>query len=158
MAFNLLNAPDFDDPLVGFRFGVFFLGGIGIAHPLDFRFKEVSGLDGQLELSPVGDLGQGNSSRQLPNKTKYQNLVLKRGMSNFSTLRMEIQSSLANSRGVARNVLLSILDENGLPVSSWLFSEAYPVRWSLSSLDASSSQVIIETMELTYSKFTSFSL
>jgi len=32
------------------------------------------------------------------------------------------------------------------------------VRWSLSGLNASSGQVVIETIELTYSKFKAFSL
>lgn len=158
MAFAFSNSVPLDDPLLGFRFGVFFLGGTGLAHPMDFRFQEVSGLDAQLEMSPVASLGQGDSSRQLPARTKYQNLVLKRGMPVLSTLRQEIQSSLSGSRGVARNVLLSILDENALPLNSWLFTEAYPVRWSISGLNAASGQVLIETMELTYSNFRSFSL
>ena len=158
MIANLPSVPLIDDPLLGFRFGVFFLGKLGIAHPLDFRFQEISGLEAHLEVSPLSALGQGSNARQLPEKTKYQNLVLTRGMPVLSTLRMEIQDSLAASRGVARDVLISILDENGLPLNNWLFSDAYPVRWSLSGLNASSGQVVIETIELTYSKFKAFSL
>lgn len=158
MAFSFNELPSLSDPLTGFRFGVFFLGGIGVAHPLDFRFQEVSGLDVRLEVEAADSLGQGDRARQLPGRAVYQNLVLKRGMPGFSSLRSEIQSSLLSSRQTARNVLLSVLDENALPLNSWLFSEAFPVHWSISALDANSSQVIIETMELTYSNFRPFSL
>ena len=158
MGFSFVNSVELDDPLMGFRFGVFFLGSLGIAHPLDFRFQEVSGLGGRIKMSSVDSMGQGDSSRQLPNKTEYTNLVLKRGMPVISTLRMEIQQSLLQSQRTARNVLISILDENALPLNSWLLKEAYPVHWSISGLNASSSKVIIETIELTYSNFKPFSL
>lgn len=159
MALSLVNAVALDDPLMDFRFGVFFLGGpVGLAHPLDFRFQELSGLEASVESAPLDSLGQGDSSRRFPGKTTYKNLVLKRGMPTFSTLRQEVQQSLASSKHIARNVLVSILDENALPLSSWLFTEAYPVHWSLSALNASSGQVIVETMELTFSNFRAFSL
>ena len=159
MAFGLVNAVPLDDPLMDFRFGVFFLGGaVGIAHPLDFRFQEVSGLEANVESTSVDSLGQGDSYRKLPGKTTFKNLVLKRGMPTFSSLRQEVQSSLTSSRHIARNILVSILDENALPLNSWLFTEAYPVHWSLSTLNASSGQVIVETMELTFSNFRPFSL
>lgn len=158
MAFNLPSVPELDDPLMGFRFGVFFLGGVALAHPLDFRFQGVSGLEAQIGLSPMELLAGGNAIRRLPEKTTYKNLVLTRGMPLFSTLRMEIQESLMAAQGIARNVMVSILNEDGLPMNSWLFSDAYPVNWSLSPLDADSGKVIVETIELTYSKFRAFSL
>ena len=158
MAFNLSNTQVLDDPLLGFRFGVFFLGGLGLAHPLDFRFKKVSGLDARIEVKDSDALGEGDATRRLPGKTVYKNLVLERGMPTFSTLRAELQASLATTNRVARNVLVSILDENALPLNSWLFSEAYVVHWSLSPLDATSGEVIIETIELAYTNFKPFSL
>lgn len=158
MAFSIVNSPELDNPLLGFRFGVFFLGGIGIAHPLDFRFQEVSGIEARIEMTTSDSMGEGENHRQFPGKTKYTNLTLTRGMPVLSTLRQEIQSSLTSPHRVARNVLVSILDENALPLNSWLFTDAYPVNWSISGLNASSGQVIIETMELTYSNFRPFSL
>jgi phage tail-like protein len=159
MAFGTINPNVLDDPLLGFRFSVFFLGGpVGLAHPLDLYFQEVSGLGARIEMKPGNILGEEDSSRQLPGKTVYENLTLRRGMPKFSTLRAEIQASLTDSRRIARNVLVSILDENALPLNSWLFTDAFPVHWSLSSLDAGSGKVIIETMELSYTSFKPFSL
>ena len=48
--------------------------------------------------------------------------------------------------------MVSLLDEAGTPVSSWLFINAYPVKWTVSSLDADSNTVVIETLELSYQR------
>lgn len=158
MAFSIPILPELDNPLLGFRFGVFFLGKLGIAHPLDFRFQSVSGLGATLELSGEADEGTNSSKRALPEKIKYANLQLKRGLPLFSTLRMEVHKSFSEFRFSPRNVLVCILDENSLPVSSWLFSEAFPVKWSLSELSAESNSVIVEELELKYKKFKSMML
>lgn len=152
MAFNLpVPAPHLDIPLSGFRFGVFFLGKLGISHPLDFRFQSVSGLSIGVELVKEGN--SATRSNDLPERVSYSNLVLKRGMPLLSTLSMELQDSFQRFRFSPRDVLVSILDENALPLSSWLFSKAYPVKWSLSTLDADSSAVLIEEIELSYTDF-----
>jgi len=145
--------PELDNPLLGFRFGVFFFGSTGISHPLDFRFQSVTGLGVSVELSGGGSEGTNTSKRALPEKIKYENLRLKRGLPLFSTLRMEVHKSFDQFRFSPRNVLVSILDENTLPLSSWMFSEAFPVKWSLSELNAESSSVIVEELELKYKNF-----
>jgi phage tail-like protein len=44
------------------------------------------------------------------------------------------------------------LDEAGIPISSWLFLNAYPVKWLTAALDADANAVVIETMELAYQR------
>lgn len=153
MAFSIPILPELDNPLLGFRFGVFFLGSSGISHPLDFRFQSAAGLSVRVEMSGDENEGTGRSRKALPERIKYENLQLKRGLPLFSTLRMEIHKSLEQFRFSPRNVLVSILDENALPLSSWIFSEAFPVKWSLSELDADSNSVIVEELELKYKNF-----
>ncbi len=153
MAFTIPILPELDNPLLGFRFGVFFFGSIGISHPLDFRFQSVSGLSVNVELSGSGSEGTNASKRALPERLIYENLTLKRGLPLFSTLRMEVQKSLSQFKFSPRNVLVSILDENALPLSSWMFSEAFPVKWSLSELSADSNGIIVEELELKYKNF-----
>jgi phage tail-like protein len=153
LAFSIPTLPELDNPLLGFRFGVFFLGTIGIAHPLDFRFQSVAGLSVRVELSGEQNEGTNSSKRALPERLKYENLQLKRGLPLFSTLRMEVHKSFSQFKFSPRNVLVCILDENALPVSSWLFSEAFPVKWSFSELSAESNGVIVEELELKYKSF-----
>ena len=145
MNFDLTNTPEQEDPLLSFRFVVYFLGGVGQAHHLlDFRFSLVSGIGVRLDLGNDGE------------KT-YENLVLERGMPVTSSLRHEILAGLNDGEMVARNVLVSILDEGAQPAISWLFEQAFPVSWFISPLDASSPEVIIERIELAYRSFRPFS-
>jgi len=153
LAFSIPLPAELDNPLLGFRFGVFFFGVSGIDHPLDFRFQSVAGLSVRVELGDGGNSGSNSNKRALPEKIKYDNLTLKRGLPLFSPLRMEVQKSFSEFRFSPRNVMVSILNENALPVSSWIFSEAFPVKWSLSELSAESSSVIVEELELKYKNF-----
>ena len=45
-----------------------------------------------------------------------------------------------------------LFDEEKMPVSGWLFIKAYPVKWSTSDLNAKESSVLIDTMELAYTR------
>lgn len=158
MAFNLPIPPILDDPMLGFRFGVFFLGKIGPSHPLDFRFQSVSGLSISVEVKKEGGAGTNTVNSVLPEGLNYSNLVLKRGKPLVSTLSMEIQKSLESFQFSPRNVLVSVLDENALPINSYIFSEAFPVKWSLSGLEAESNAILVEEMELSYKSFKPFLL
>ena len=158
MAFDLPALPELDDPLLGFRFGVFFLGKIGVAHPLDFRFQSISGLSINVEVTQEGGTGPSVSGRVLPESLTYSNLVLKRGMPLFSTLSRELHRNLNDFSFSPRSVLVSVMDENAMPLNSWIFSEAFPVKWSLSGLDADSNSVVVEEMELNYKSFKPFLL
>lgn len=158
MAFDLPLPPELDDPLLGFRFGVFFLGTIGLDHPLDFRFQSVSGLSVDVQTEQIGGTGTTVSGIRRPTGLNYDNLVLERGMPLISTLGMEIQNSFVNFQFRPRNVLLSVMDENALPLQSWMIQEAFPVKWNISGLDATASRVIVEHIELSYKSFKPFFL
>ena len=144
MSFSSANTSELSDPLLGFRFGVFFLGPVGLAHRLDFRFSKVSGLGIRID----------DDSAQ----PKFANLVLERGFPLVSSLRNEFMESLTGAQVVSRNVLVSLLDESGLALNSWMLTEATPVAWSLAPFDANSPEVLIETLELKYTGLTPLSL
>lgn len=158
MAFNLPSNADTDDPLLGFRFTVSFLGNSGVDYPLDFRFQAVSGISVGVEVAKIGGAGNNKSGTDLPQRLEYPHLVLKRGMPPTSGLRSDIMDSFDNFRFQPRNVLLCLLDESAQPISSWLFQDAYVTKWSLSGIDAGAGAVVIEEMELAYKNFKSFDL
>lgn len=158
MAFNIPSIAGQDDPLLGFRFAVSFLGSSGVDFPLDFRFQSVSGFSVAVEVNKVGGAGNNKTGLPLPQRLEYPNLILKRGMPLASALRQEIMDNFDDFEFRLRNVLLSLLDESGQPASTWLFQDAYVTRWSLSGVDATASGVVIEEMELSYLNFKNFSL
>lgn len=139
-------------PPLGFRFSVFFFIGGVVPNPLDFRFKKVSGIGSSISTSTLNEGGQNLYSHKLPERVQYENLVLERGLAVGSPLVVEFNAAMSLFKFVPSNVLVSLLDEAGIPISSWLFTNAYPVKWTVSSLDADSNAVVIETMELSYQR------
>lgn len=139
-------------PPLGFRFSVFFFIGGVVPNPLDFRFKKVSGIGSSISTSTLNEGGQNLYSHKLPERVQYENLVLERGLAIGSPLVVEFNAAMSLFKFVPSNVLVSLLDEAGIPISSWLFTNAYPVKWTVSSLDADSNTVVIETMELSYQR------
>jgi len=139
-------------PPLGFRFGVFFFAGGVLPNPLDIRFKRVSGIGASVSTHPVEEGGQNLYTHQLPEKIQHDNLVLERGMAIGSLVVAEFNITLSLFKFSPGNALVSLLDEAGIPISSWLFSKVYPVKWALSDLDAETNQVVIETLELAYQR------
>lgn len=140
-------------PTLGFRFGVFFFIGGKVPNPVDFRFKRVSGISASISTISVEEGGQNLFSHRLPEKVQYDNLVLERGMPVGSPLAEEFNVTMSLFKFSPSNVLVSMLDEAGIPVSSWLFIKAYPVSWSISDLDAEANSIVVETMELAFERF-----
>jgi phage tail-like protein len=142
----------FGDPPLGFRFGVLFFAGGVIPNPLDILFQKVSGLSSTVSTSTVEEGGQNLYSHRLPGRIQYDNLVLERGLVVGSPLVIEFNVAMSLFKFSPSNVLVTLLDDAGIPISGWLFMNAYPVKWSVSPLDATSNTVVIETLELAYQR------
>ena len=50
------------------------------------------------------------------------------------------------------NVIVTLFSDAKVPLAAWIFIKAYPVKWSTADLDASEGKVVIETMELAYTR------
>jgi phage tail-like protein len=155
MATNL-KAPDLTfgkSPPAGFHFlVVFFIAGI-VPNPLDIRFKKVSGLSVEVETTPLKEGGQNHFVHQLPTGIKHGNLVLERGMVIGSPLNIEFNLAMSTMTLVPGNVMVTVLNDNSAPVAGWLLLKSYPVKWSVSDLDADQNGIVVDTMELAYSRF-----
>ncbi len=142
-------------PPVGFHFQVTFLIGGIVPNLLDIRFQKVSGISSEVEIEELKEGGQNLFTHRLPNGIKYGNLVLERGMVIGSPLNVEFNVAMSTFTFFPSNVLVSLLDEGSVPISNWVFVHAYPVKWSVSDLDANNNAIVIDTMELAYEKFIS---
>lgn len=138
--------------LLGFRFGVFFFALGVVPNPLDIRFQRVKGLAATVKTTPVSEGGQNLYTQHLPTGIEYGNLVLERGMLVGSPLNIEFNVAMSTFELVPSNVLVTLFDDSAVPVSGWLFMKAFPVKWSTSDLDATSKSVLIDTLELSYSR------
>lgn len=138
-------------PPVGFHFKVVF--GLDEATSADAGFQQVSGLSVDLNTEEVVEGGENRFAYRLPIRTKYPNLVLKRGLLKDSGLIDWISGAIENLEIVPIDILISLLDEEHQPLISWNVRGAYPLKWSLSDMQAMENAVAIETLELSYQFF-----
>ncbi|MDZ8183663.1 MAG: phage tail protein [Nostoc sp. ChiSLP02] len=147
-----------ENPPVGFYFMVvFFIAGI-LPNPLDIRFQRVSGISAEIETTDIREGGENIFRHRLPTHVTYNNLVLERGMVTGSLLNAEFNVAMSSMKFTPSNVLVMLLNEKSVPLSSWLFKRAYPVKWTVSDLDANANAVVIDTLELAYARFQTMSI
>lgn len=147
-----LNFAD-QEPYLSHRFGVFFFMLGAVPNPIDLRFQRVSGLSTEVQLETVNEGGENLHAHRLPSKITYNNLVLERGYIIGSPLNIEFNATFSSFKFSPSNVLVTKFSESGIPIGGWLFMKAYPVKWSMSDLDAHSNSVAVDTMELAYTRF-----
>lgn len=137
---------------MGHRFGVFFLAMGVIPNAFDFRFSRLSGLNQTVDTETLKEGGRNTSSIHLPNHISHDNLVLERGFIWGSALTLEFNVAMSLFQFYTSNVIVTLFSEEGIPVSAWLLLKAFPSKWSVSDLDASQSSLVIDRMELSYSR------
>lgn len=147
-------------PPAAFHFAVSIVP--GTAQPtlmplIDASFQEVTGLTGEIGSEEVNEGGENRFTHKLPKAAKYPNLVLKRGLvSTTSELILWFNNTLTAGLNLpikTHNVVVQLLNEDGLPLVVWTVSNAYPARWEISALNSMESKVVVETMELAYNFF-----
>ena len=137
-------------PPVGFYFRV--RGGGG---DMDIAFQSVSGLNVQLQTESYKEGGENRYEHTLPVRTKYSDLVLKRGVivSGQSNLTKWFQDAFHNFNFKGKDLTVELLNEKSEPLMYWKVINALPKNWKFADLNAERGEVFIETMELSYSYF-----
>lgn len=136
-----------DYPIVGYRFMVMIFTS-GVPNPIDIRFKDVSGLKMSRTISRQGQM------TTLASELPQQTLTLKRGvMLNASPLVISqlVESAMWGTRMLRKDLLVSVLDEQDTPINSWMINNAYLSSWSWDGVNGDAKDVLIETMEFSYS-------
>lgn len=139
-------------PPLSFRFAVYFFAGGVVPNPIDIRFQRVSGLSAKIETRSVVEGGENLFTHRLPVRVGYQNLVLERGFVVGSPLNIEFNAAMSLFKFAPSNVMVTLLDEGGGPLAAWLFLKAYPVSWSTADLGTAKEEVLIDTLELAYTR------
>jgi phage tail-like protein len=147
-----LSIDQLNGPALGFRFAVFFFVGGVLPNPLDIRFHRVSGLGATIETTSLGEGGQNLYTHRLPRRVSYANLVLERGMVLGSALNVEFNAAMSLFKFAPSNVMVTLLSEDAVPQAAWMFFKAYPVRWSTSDLSAAEERLVVDTLELAYTR------
>jgi phage tail-like protein len=139
-------------PPVGFHFKVEFIG-VADNNDSDTRFQEVSGLEMALGTEEVIEGGENRFTHKLPDRAKYGNLTLKRGMLTNSELIGWIKDAIENFNFQPVELMVKLLNEKHEPLVSWVFTKVWPVKWSISDFKSTENSIVVETLELAYNYF-----
>jgi phage tail-like protein len=139
-------------PPVGFHFLVEFdkLG----TKEKDHQFQSVSGLSVDLETEEIVEGGENRFKHKLPVKTKYPNLVLKRGILIDSDVIEWCRKAIENFEFKPVDLTVKLLNQDHKPLMHWKVIHAYPVKWAVEDFSALESKIVIESFELAYNYFT----
>ncbi|HQR77078.1 MAG TPA: phage tail protein, partial [Burkholderiaceae bacterium] len=135
-----------NDPLRNFRFRV------EIDNVTRAGFAEVVGLEITTQAIDYREGTDPPHVRKLSGLTKYGNVTLKHGLAVganalelFHWQREIAAGQLTQNR---RRVVIVVQDEAGLDQTRFVVSDAWPVKYEASALNARGNDVIIETLEL----------
>jgi phage tail-like protein len=134
--------PSRKDPLPRFNFRVE-IDGIAVA-----SFAEVSGLESETAVIEYRT-GDSRVTRKLPGLTKYANIVLRRGMTLDLAL-WQWRKTVVEGRAERRNGSIVLSDEAGKDMLRINFFEGWPCKWEGPALNAKTSEVAIETLEIAH--------
>lgn len=120
----------------------------------DVRFQTVSGLAVEYDMEEYKEGGENRFTHKLPVRTKYADMVLKRGMLTDSTVIEWFLDAFRNREFVPTNVTVILMNEKSEPLRTWKVAHAVPKKWIVSDLNANENALVIETLELSYRDFT----
>jgi phage tail-like protein len=118
-------------------------------------FREISGIGVEVETMDYAEGGNNEFVHRLPVRLKYQNVVLKRGVTHQRALLDWFNST--RQQGIEAKwgeVTVTLMGPGGESVQTWSFKEAYPVKWIGPTLNASSNAIATETLEIAHAGMT----
>lgn len=144
-------------PTVGFHFLVTFEG-LPNTTSQDIGFQSVAGLDVQLDTETWKEGGQNHFIHALPGRSQFSSsLTLKRGLlrPKHSGITDWCLQAFQHLKVIPlKLVIVALLDEEHNVLVKWDLEHVWPKSWKIGELNAERSEVLIETMELSYNRFT----
>lgn len=114
-------------------------------------FTECSGLTVEWEVTDYQEGGLNTHAHRLRGRAKYPNLVLKRGVTSEEGLMawfFKTQTQVQRP-----TVIVSITNPAGQAVRHWSFAGAFPVKWTGPTLNAGTSSMASESLEIAHDGF-----
>lgn len=120
----------------------------------DIRFQAVSGLSVEYDMEEFKEGGENRFTHKLPVRTKYADLVLKRGMLTDSDVTKWFLAAFRDREFTAKDISIILMNEKSEPLRTWNIVHAIPKKWLVSDLNANDNAIVVETLELMYRYFT----
>lgn len=146
-----MSAPTASDPFISAWFGVEFQG------KLVGAFRECTGMGSENEIVESKASGPDGKLiiKKIPGNIKWNNIVLKRGITDAMDLwewRKQVeQGQIAEAR---KNGTITMYSHAGIPLAKWNFVNAWPSKLTGPTANATSNEVAIEELEITHEGYT----
>jgi phage tail-like protein len=114
-------------------------------------FKSVSGMDSETEIVEFKQ-GKEKVVRKKPGRTTYSNIVLERGYTATDDL-WQWRKNIEDGQIDRRSGSVIILDQDGeTEVKRYNFFEGWPCKWYVPDMDADTSGMAVEKIEIAVEK------
>jgi len=113
-------------------------------------FRNVEGLDSETEVVEYQD-GDDIILRKRPGRTKYSNIVLKRGYVNTDEL-WQWRKKVIEGKVERKSGSIILCADDNSEVMRYNFFEAWPSKWKGFTLDGKGTDVNVEELELVAEK------
>lgn len=113
-------------------------------------FSEASGLTTDTNIIEYREgAEQQGTTRKLPGLMKYNNIVLKRGWTKDKSL-WAWRKKVIDGKTQRNSGSIVLLDEARNEALRWNFREGWPSKWEGPALNAKTSEVAVETLEIAH--------
>lgn len=116
-------------------------------------FRECSGLDTTQDPIEYREGNEGLTTRKLPGLNTYSNISLRWGITDDAEL-WEWRQQVMNGQVERKNGSIVLLDDTGEEKARWNFREGWPTKWTGPELNATGTDVAIETLEIVHEGIT----
>lgn len=130
------------DPLRGFRF-LLEIDGITSG-----GFTRVKGITREIKHESYREGGNNEYEHKLLTQVSHPVVVLERGLALDDLWAWALAA--ADGDVMRKTIRIRLQNEANEKMWAWQIEHALPVKWSASDLDASSSQVVMESLELAH--------
>jgi phage tail-like protein len=114
-------------------------------------FSECSGLQAETEVFEWEEGGLNGYKHRLPVRTKFPNLVLKRGI--VTPQLWEWYAKVINGTPERRSLAIVLYGYAGQPEVRWNVTGALPIKWAGPTFKSGATEAAVETLELVHQGF-----
>lgn len=112
-------------------------------------FQECSGLDSSTDATDYREGSDPNHVRKLAGLNKFSPITLKRGITDSDKL-WRWRQSVVDGRPERKNISIVLLNEAREEKWRWNLRRAWPTKYTAPTLNATSNDVAVETLEITH--------